>query len=256
MNTLRRICFLLLLSPIVASLALGQSDTLSITKESATYHCQAEQFRVSKLILPVGLVAVGTFGVNNGWFHQVRNEVREDILRWHGKHTSIDDYLQYAPLVSNLALRFTGLPARHSFREQIATTATACAVMGVLGFGMKYTIHEHRPDGSSNDAFPSGHCARAFMGAELVRQEYGTWPGVAAYTIATGVACLRLYNDRHWLNDVIGGAGIGILSAQAAYWLLPIERRLLGWDKNSDTSLTVVPVTDGHNYSLALSLSF
>ena len=94
------------------------------------------------------------------------------------------------------------------------------------------------------------------MGAELVRQEYGTWPGVAAYTVATGVAFLRIYNDRHWLNDVIAGAGIGILSAQAAYWLLPLERRLLGWDKNRDSALTVVPFTDGHNYALALSLNF
>ena len=256
MNTLRRICFLLFVSPIASLLALGQGDTLSITTETDAYHCQTEQFRATKLILPASLVAVGAFGVNNGWFHQVRNDLRDDITRWHGKRTSVDDYIQYLPIISNLGLRFTGLPARHSFREQIATTATAYTIMGVLGYGMKHTIHEHRPDGSSNDAFPSGHCARAFMGAELVRQEYGTWPGVAAYTVATGVAFLRIYNDRHWLNDVIAGAGIGILSAQAAYWLLPLERRLLGWDKNRDSALTVVPFTDGHNYALALSLNF
>jgi membrane-associated phospholipid phosphatase len=37
-----------------------------------------------------------------------------------------------------------------------------------------------------------------------------------------------MYNERHWLNDVLAGAGIGILSAKAAYWLLPWERRHLG----------------------------
>ena len=31
-----------------------------------------------------------------------------------------------------------------------------------------------------------------------------------------------MYNNRHWLTDVIAGAGVGILSAQAAYWLYPV----------------------------------
>lgn len=172
------------------------------------------------------------------------------------KPCHIDDYAQYLPVAANLGLRFTGLPARHTFREQIATTTTATVIMGTLCYGMKHIVSERRPDNSSYDSFPSGHCAKAFMGAELVRQEYGIWPGVAAYSVATGVAVLRVYNERHWVHDVIAGAGIGILSAQAAYWLLPLERRILGWDKNDNTALTVVPVTDGRNYSLALSLNF
>lgn len=31
-----------------------------------------------------------------------------------------------------------------------------------------------------------------------------------------------MYNNRHWLTDVIAGAGIGILSVEAAYWLYPV----------------------------------
>ena len=172
------------------------------------------------------------------------------------KPCHIDDYAQYLPVAANLGLRFTGLPARHSFREQIATTVTATTIMGTLCYGMKHIVRERRPDNSSYDSFPSGHCAKAFMGAELVRQEYGIWPGVAAYSVATGVAVLRVYNERHWVHDVVAGAGIGILSAQAAYWLLPLERRLLGWDKKKDPSLTIVPVTDGYTTSLSLSLQF
>jgi membrane-associated phospholipid phosphatase len=93
------------------------------------------------------------------------------------------------------------------------------------------------------------------MGAELARQEYGWGYGIAAYTVAAGTAFLRLYNDRHWLNDVVAGAGIGILSAQAAYWLLPLERKLLKWDSTT-APLTIIPFTDGRSASLALTLQF
>ncbi|MBQ1177891.1 MAG: phosphatase PAP2 family protein, partial [Bacteroidaceae bacterium] len=85
--------------------------------------------------------------------------------------------------------------------------------------------------------FPSGHTATTFMGAELVRIEYGDehpWLAAGAYTLATAVGVLRVYNDRHWFTDVFAGAGVGILSARIGYWLLPYTRqvmhRLTGWD--------------------------
>jgi hypothetical protein len=40
---------------------------------------------------------------------------------------------------------------------------------------------------------------------------------VGAYTIATSVGALRMLNNKHWQSDVFAGAGIGILSAHAAY---------------------------------------
>ena len=106
--------------------------------------------------------------------------------------------------------------------------------MGVLTNALKYTVCEMRPDGSARNSFPSGHSATAFMGAELVRLEYGGWAGAGSYSVASATAALRVYNNRHWFNDLLGGAAIGILSANVGYWLLPLERRLLdqwfGWD--------------------------
>lgn len=74
------------------------------------------------------------------------------------------------------------------------------------------------------NSFPSGHTATAFMGAEFLRKEYwdvSPWIGVAGYAVAAGTGFFRMYNNRHWLTDVLTGAGIGILSTQAAYWLYP-----------------------------------
>jgi len=66
---------------------------------------------------------------------------------------------------------------------------------------------------------------------------------------------MRVYHERHWVNDVLGGAAVGILSAQAAYWLLPAERRLFGLE-NKDLSLLAVPYTDGHSTGLSLAMRF
>ena len=48
-------------------------------------------------------------------------------------------------------------------------------------------------------------------------RDQSQWYGIGAYTIATGVAALRMLNDRHWESDVISGAGFGILSAHLGY---------------------------------------
>ena len=92
------------------------------------------------------------------------------------------------------------------------------------------------------------------MGAELVREEYGNTYGACAYTFATGIAVLRLYNDRHWLNDVIAGAGTGILAARIGYWLLPWERKLFGMDKSKNT-MAIVPNYNQIDISFGVAMS-
>ena len=57
----------------------------------------------------------------------------------------------------------------------------------------------------------------AFTGAEVVRREYGEeYPWIA---VAILVAGMRVYNDRHWVGDIMAGAGLGVLSASAVYWI-------------------------------------
>ena len=159
-----------------------------------------------------------------------------------------DDYLQYLPVVSNLGLSLLGAKAKHNYVDRVLITATAYAAMGIMVNGVKLVVSEQRPDGTAFNSFPSGHTATAFMGAELVRMEYkgaSVLYGIGAYTIAGGVALLRIYNERHWCNDVLAGAGIGILSARIGYWLLPIEKKLLGLDKcENRINITALPFYD------------
>ena len=162
----------------------------------------------------------------------------------------VDDGLQYVPFAAAVGLDFCGVEARHPLRERIALAATAyTALTGVAG-GLKLTVSEWRPDDSDDRSFPSGHAARAFAGAELVRSEYGWQWGVCAYAVATGVSVLRVAGDHHYVHDVLAGAAIGVLSARVAYWLLPIERQVFGWN------VTAVPSYDYATRTAGIALTF
>lgn len=209
------------------------------------------------LIVPLSLMAVGTFGVYNGWFRHVDNSVRDAMDRLRGDHYfHADDYLQYLPVVAYVGLGFTGVKTKHSFKERFAVGATAYLAMTAIVNVAKYSIGERRPDSMARNSFPSGHTATVFTGAELMREEYGNGIGAAAYAVATGVAFLRLYNGRHWLNDVIAGAGVGILSARIGYWMLPLYQRWFKWgEKASSKSMVAAPSYNAFNRSLAMNFS-
>jgi membrane-associated phospholipid phosphatase len=98
-------------------------------------------------------------------------------------------------------------------------------VMGITVQSIKNITKVQRPEGFGKNAFPSGHTATAFAGAEFLRQEYkevSPWYGIAGYAVATTTGILRMYNNMHWFRDVVAGAGFGILSTKLAYWLEPI----------------------------------
>lgn len=138
-----------------------------------------------------------------------------------------DDYIQYLPIAGTMLLCLDK-DNREGWQDKLLLGATGMAAMGVMVNALKYTVCEMRPDGSRRNSFPSGHTATAFVGAELVRMEYGNGWGAAAYGVAVASGVLRVYNERHWCHDVLAGAGIGILSAKIAYWLLPWEQKQLG----------------------------
>jgi membrane-associated phospholipid phosphatase len=68
------------------------------------------------------------------------------------------------------------------------------------------------------ESFPSGHATVAFALAGALTEETARhWPGrqwvvgPVMYAVATGVAFARVYRDRHWASDVLGGAVVGTL---------------------------------------------
>lgn len=255
---------LAVLCPLLASpRAIGAEaeDSICSAEKNGNILEQKEyKFNPHDLILPGALITVGIAGYYLDGFYGFNKDTHNSMTQLRGeRYFHLDDYVQYLPVAGYLTLEFAGIKGGCSFKERVAIAATAYLTMSALTNIGKYTFREKRPDSEARNSFPSGHTATAFTGAELMRIEYGTWPGLVAYTVATVVSFLRMYNGRHWLNDVIAGAGIGILSARIGYWMLPLYRKWFGWDKpRKSSSLIVAPGYDpvGQRCAVALQYTF
>lgn len=136
-------------------------------------------------------------------------------------HNEIDNYTQYAPLALAAGLNFAGVEGRSDHARFLASSAMAYGIMAAIVNPIKYSAKEMRPDGSTRNSWPSGHTATAFVSATILHKEYGLtrnpWYSVAGYGIATATGVMRVLNNRHWVSDVLSGAGIGIISTELAY---------------------------------------
>ena len=141
-------------------------------------------------------------------------------------HNEIDNYTQYLPLALTIGMKIGGVESRSDWPRFWASAATASAIMAGFVNGIKYTASEIRPDGSTRNSWPSGHTATAFLAATILHKEYGLtrspWYSVGAYTVATATGVMRVLNNRHWISDVLSGAGIGILSVELGYGLMDL----------------------------------
>ncbi|MDE6049229.1 MAG: phosphatase PAP2 family protein [Paramuribaculum sp.] len=175
----------------------------------------------------------------------------------HAKRYYLDDVAQFVPTIANFGLSVCGVKPKHDWRERIALTATSMIICEGVTYALKYTVHSTRPDGTDNHSFPSGHSARAFRGAEMLRSEYGWGWGTGGYAVAVGVAALRIHHRRHRFGDVAAGAAIGFLSARAAYIILPLERKLFGWNRSEVTAVAAPSWSpETRTFSLAASITF
>ena len=137
--------------------------------------------------------------------------------------TSVDDYTQYFGPLMTVGMKLGGYEGRSDWPRLLASAAMSYGIMAAFVNGIKYTAKEMRPDGSTANSWPSGHTATSFVGATILHKEYGLtrspWFSVAGYGVATATGVMRVLNNRHWVSDVMSGAGIGILSTELGYAL-------------------------------------
>jgi membrane-associated phospholipid phosphatase len=77
---------------------------------------------------------------------------------------------------------------------------------------LKYAVDRERPNGGPR-SFPSGHAAVAFSGASFIERRYGLGYGVPAYLAASFVGWSRVHAEEHYVEDVLAGAAIGIVTS-------------------------------------------
>ena len=137
--------------------------------------------------------------------------------------TEIDNYTQFLGPALTVGLKLAGVEGRSDWQRLLVSSGLTYGLMAAFVNGIKYTASEMRPDGSTRNSWPSGHTATAFAGATILHKEYGLtrspWYSLIGFGSATATGVMRVLNNRHWVSDVLSGAGIGILSGELAYAL-------------------------------------
>lgn len=137
--------------------------------------------------------------------------------------SKIDDYSQLSPYVVIAGMKALGYQGRSSWDRLMTSALLSNGVMALIVNATKYSVKEMRPDNSTANSFPSGHTSTAFTAATILHKEYGLtrspWFSVGGYTVAIGTGFMRVLNNRHWISDVIAGAGVGLISTEVGYFL-------------------------------------
>ena len=223
------------------------------------------EFKAKQLIAPVALVGAGFIGSHIDAVKKFDFGLRDNQMPQH-KNFVFEDVLQYVPVAALYGLKLSGVESKHNYIDMTTLVVGSYCVMGASVFLLKKAAKVERPNGIDRKSFPSGHSARAFMGAELLRREYkdvSPWIGYAGYAAATVTALARVGHWEHWVTDVVAGAGIGILSTQVAYWVAPhLQRALFGkWIErkglnSNEFAFMGAPFYNGEQAGFALAMSF
>lgn len=212
---MKKLSLILLLPLCVALPSRAQWDTVG---HSSTLCENITMAATSTGLISLGLLAAYQPDVNT-WSVSLRDEV----MYHNPPKLTFDNQLQYLTTITPAVLNLCGLKGRHDFKR-LALLEGGSYLLGAGWLNaFKYGFAKERPDNSTRNSFPSGHTFTAFVGAEVLRREYGKeypWIAVAGYTVATIVGIMRIYNNRHWAGDVLAGAGLGILSTTLVYWVL------------------------------------
>ena len=216
--------------------------------------------RPQQIIVPAALITLGAAALGNNRLADMKYDVRDAFQRGRGEHRKayVETWVTLATQILTIAV---GPKCKHSMMDRMLVKATGYALLYTSMPIVNACVREKRPDGKGRHSFPSFKTANAFLAAEQIRIERGWAWGMGVYTIAAGIGVMQMYNDRAYINDVLAGAGMGILAVHGAYWLLPLERKWFGLDKktkNKNRGLlllpTYEPITRTAGFSLAACL--
>lgn len=189
-------------------------------EESLQTNNQKVKFQYKNLFMPFALITAGIALNGNG-----KNDIKNQVKEWRnnqipGFRVHIDDILQFTPVAATYAFDMIGMKAKTDIRNQTAIIIKSQIITLTAVYILKKSLNVPRPD-NTQYSFPSGHTAEAFAGATIIATEFGgnyKWIPYIAYGTAATVGILRIANNKHFISDVLLGAGLGILSTKVAYW--------------------------------------
>jgi membrane-associated phospholipid phosphatase len=123
------------------------------------------------------------------------------------------DYFEAFGDIGQYAIPLTALGISLINKDFNGSAKLCIAYLTTIGltYALKYSINKTRPDDGLH-SFPSGHTSSSFCGASFLGIRYGPAYGIPAYTLSCLVGWSRIRSARHYPEDVIAGAAIGIIT--------------------------------------------
>ena len=257
--------------PLDFSMILPAIDTLSILAEmlelrvDARDTYQAHKFYIppveyklkpKDLILPASLITIGAIASHTDKFRDIIPGMRNNPQ---DKLTPFDDVAQLVVSPSLFIFDIIG-EEKHHFIDQFFLMGISYGITVLPVRIIKNNYYAPRPYGG-NHSFPSGHTATAFVGAHMIYKEFkdtNPWIAYSGYAMASVVAGARVVNNKHWVCDVMAGAGIAILATELAYLIYFPVRNLITNGINDLVGKYIIlsPAIHPEGLSLNLSVSF
>ncbi|AZB16951.1 phosphatase PAP2 family protein [Chryseobacterium indologenes] len=245
--------------------AQNNNDSIAVqqpTDSITTAAIQKNTLNYKSLIIPAAFIGYGVAGLSVRSLKEINRDTKTEVDEHRPARTRFDDYTQFIPGLIVYGLNMAGVKGKHNFRDRTIIYASSQLIVTAFTTPLKYMVKEERPDRSNRLSFPSGHAAIAFSNAQFMFREYkdtNFWLSLSGYPFAVFTGIYRIINDKHWVGDVVAGAGFGILSTELAYWLFPKIDSLLRGKNKTKTSLSstmVMPFYQNNTVGIGLIKNF
>ncbi len=222
----------------------SQVDTLRLQQK------QKNRAFMKVAALPVGIIVTGVIMDKGSIRKPIQYELQNSL---NGYRTHADDYIQYAPIVEMYMADLAGIKSKNNPWVQTKYLIISELITGGVSQTLKRVLYHRRPDGTRY-AFPSGHTSQAFVGATVLYEEFKDTNKTLAYSgflFSTATGVLRMVNNKHWISDVLTGAGIGIVVTELVYYLKPFRNRK---SKKSKKIVVLPKLSDGVGVYMSIKL--
>lgn len=247
---LKRILFTLFL---LVNLTVQAQDSLNIVVKDSS------RLKVKNFIIPAVLMTSGLV-FRDVDLKRRTYEFHQNALgnRYQFKQ---DDFLQYLPVLLDVSGEKLGFQARHGFMQRGTNQLVSLSISGIIGRVIKMGFNDKRPELYGLRSFPSGHTNTAFNSATLLFLEYkddNIWFASSGFVIATATGFFRVTNEKHWVADVLFGAGLGMSTAFVVHYWSPDIYKFVKkhfFKKSDDISLLPYPVISRNNFGIGLLMN-
>ena len=208
---------------------------------------------LKKSIVPISLIGVGLLINNSDFERRLQTDLRNKVGNNYVFH--IDDYLVFTPVAEMYIADAFGVKAKNHWFDQTKYLFISNLVSYTITGNLKTVFEKTRPDGLPY-SFPSGHTTQAFTNATVLYNEFKDTSPVLAYSgfaFAATTGTFRMINNKHFLSDVLAGAGIGIIVTQLVYHFEPFKK--FNPFKNSE-NISFYPQFNEENYGFYFAYKF